>query len=71
MPTVTYLLQIRYPADPDLATVVEIEDACDTDDLDETFSGKVERWLGGKINHAEDALNDQLPDGWNVTIEAV
>lgn len=70
---ITYVLRITPAQGPngielDDATLAEVQEGASPGD---SIPAAVRRWLGGKISHAEDALNDGLPDGWNVTVEAV
>lgn len=52
----------------DLAELAPIAESREPGDSDEAA---VRRWLGGKIQHAEDALDETLPWGWMVSFEAL
>lgn len=68
MVRIGYTLTITTSEEPlaDLAELVPVEEMREPGDSDKAA---IQRWLGGKISHAEDALNDSLPHGWNVSIE--
>lgn len=69
MPTkIVYVVTITTSEEPlaDLAELVPVEEMREPGDSDEAA---IRRWLGGKISHAEDVLNDALPHGWNVSVE--
>jgi hypothetical protein len=66
---VTYTLTVRAPAVIDRDDLVVIDDEADAQDT--TLPLRVARWLGGAVQHAKDALNDQLPEGWNVAVAFV
>ena len=64
MPKYEYLIIITAPDELDEDTVEEIAEVAQSHDED----GGVRRWLGDKINAAEDALDEQLPEGWIASI---
>jgi hypothetical protein len=66
MPKYEYLIIITAPDELDADTAEEIAEASTSNDQDE--DGGVRRWLGDKVNRAEDALDEQLPEGWTASI---
>jgi hypothetical protein len=64
-----YIFTVRSPQFVDPDTVLEIEDGREVHD--HAWKDAVARWLGGKVNAAESALADDLPEGWSVTVAEV
>lgn len=73
MRVATFTLRIEGPDDGTLAaginpnTMSEILDIAETHD--ESVQDAFVRWLGGNMTHAEDAVNDRLPDGYYCKID--
>jgi hypothetical protein len=65
----TYTLTVEVPDTIDADTRAEILEAAEPYERDDQ-AACVERWLGDRICRAEEDMSRELPDGWNVWIDA-